>query len=144
VRASNYKEETDHLWKTRSSRGAGVMRVKLMAWMAGRVARTEFGRRALEEKADLGLFREKPTARILFGIFLMGFSYVIGWPAVTLFGVMSIYFGQPLIVLIGGPVIYGISHLVFIAGMYLAGAKYTYIFLRWATRRFVEKYGGRA
>ena len=103
-------------------------------------ARTEFARKALEEKADLSPFREKPSARILLGIFLMAFSYVIGWPAVALFGVLSIYFNQPLIVILGGPAIYGTSHLVFLAGMYLAGARYTFVFLRWATRKFLEKY----
>jgi len=109
-------------------------------FLARIVSRTEFARKALEEKADLGPFKEKPSARILFGIFLMGFSYVIGWPAVTFFGMLSIYLSEPLIVIIGGPVIYGISHLVFLAGLYLAGARYTYIFFRWATRKFLEKY----
>ncbi len=114
--------------------------MSLLSFIARRTARTEFARKALEEKADLSPFREKPSARILFGIFLMAFSYVIGWPAVALFGVLSIYFNQPLIVILGGPAIYGTSHLVFLAGMYLAGARYTYIFLRWATRKFLEKY----
>jgi hypothetical protein len=104
------------------------------------IARTGFARKALEEKADLSPFKEKPSARILFGIFLMGFSYIIGWPAVAFFGILSIYLHEPLIVIIGGPVIYGISHLVFLAGLYLAGAQYTYIFFRWATRKFLEKY----
>jgi hypothetical protein len=103
------------------------------------VSRTEYARKALEEKADLAPFREKPSARILLGIFLMGFSYVIGWPAVTFFGILSIYLREPLIVIIGGPVIYGISHLVFLAGLYCAGARYTYIFFRWATRKFLER-----
>ncbi|MBN2159558.1 MAG: hypothetical protein JW807_09190 [Spirochaetes bacterium] len=115
-----------------------------MNWIAERAALTEFAKKAVADKADLSPFRERPSVRIIFGIFLMGFSYVIGWPAVAFFGVLSIYFGQPLIVVVGGPVIYGISHLVFIAGMYLAGARYTYIFLRWATRKFIEKYAGQA
>jgi hypothetical protein len=104
------------------------------------VSRTEFARKALEEKADLTPFKAKPSARILFGIFLMGFSYVIGWPAVTFFGILSVYLSEPLIVIIGGPLVYGISHLVFLAGLYLAGARYSYIFLRWAMRKFLEKY----
>jgi hypothetical protein len=108
--------------------------------LARLVARTGFARKALEEEADLSPFREKPSARILFGIFLMGFSYVIGWPAVALFGILSIYLREPLIFIVGGPVIYGISHLVFLAGLYLAGARYTYIFFRWAIRKFLEKY----
>lgn len=111
---------------------------KIAAW----AARTEFGRNAILEQADLGPFREKPTPRIIIGIFLMAFSYVIGWPAVAFFGVLAVWFGQPLIAIVGGPVIYGISHLVFYAGLYLAGARYTWVFLRWATRMFIEKHGG--
>ncbi|MBN2591427.1 MAG: hypothetical protein JXA96_16295 [Sedimentisphaerales bacterium] len=34
---------------------------------------------------------------------------------------------------------YGLSHLVFIIGMYLSGAKYSMIFLRWATRKAMQK-----
>ena len=112
----------------------------LMKKIAEAAARTEFGRRAVEEQADLGPFREKPTPRIIIGLFLMALSYVIGWPAVALFSTLAWYFEQPLIA-IGGPVIYGISHLVFYAGLYLAGARHSWVFLRWATRRFIEKYG---
>jgi len=118
----------------------GELPLSLLNMIAVRVNRTEFARKALAEKADLSPFREKPSARILAGIFLMAFSYVIGWPAVALFGILSVYFSQPLIVILGGPAIYGTSHLVFLAGMYLAGAKYTYIFFRWATRKFLEKH----
>ncbi len=118
----------------------GDCQLSFLAIIARRAARTDFARKALEEKADLSPFREKPSARILSGIFLMAFSYIIGWPAVALFGFLSVYFNQPLIVILGGPAIYGISHLVFLGGMYLAGASYTYVFLRWATRKFLEKY----
>jgi hypothetical protein len=109
---------------------------KIAAW----ASRTEFGKTSMEEKADLSPFRERPTPRIIIGIFLMALSYVIGWPAVALFGVLAVYFGQPLIAIVGGPVIYGISHLVFYIGLYLAGVRYSRVFLRWATRRFIEKY----
>lgn len=104
-----------------------------------RIADTGYVRRAIAERADLSAFRKKPTARILFGMFLIGFSYVIGWPAVAALGVLAVYLEEPLVALIGGPLIYGISHLVFFAGMYLAGAEYSAIFLRWATRVVMEK-----
>ncbi len=110
---------------------------KIAEW----VAQTEFGKSAIREQADLGSFKEKPTPRIITGIFLIALSYLIGWPAVALFGVLAVYFGQPLIAIVGGPVIYGISHLVFYIGLYLAGARYSYMFLKWATRMFIEKYG---
>ncbi|OHD66582.1 MAG: hypothetical protein A2176_02275 [Spirochaetes bacterium RBG_13_51_14] len=113
-----------------------------MRTIAHKIARTDFARAAVEENADLSLFMEKPSARIIFGIVLIGFSYIIGWPAVAFFGFLSVYFSQPLIFIVGGPAIYGISHLVFILGIYLAGAQYTYVFFRWAARRFMEKYSG--
>lgn len=107
-----------------------------------RIAKTDFVRRAIEERADLSAFKERPTGRIIFGISAMGFSYIIGWPAVSLLGAISIYLNKPLIVIIGGPLTYGLSHLVFILGMYLAGAKYTRIFMRWAARVTIEKFLG--
>jgi hypothetical protein len=104
-----------------------------------RIADTAYVRRAIAERADLSAFRKKPTARIIFGLILIGFSYVIGWPAVAALGVLALYLEEPLVALVGGPLIYGISHLVFIAGMVLAGAEYSAIFLRWATRVVMEK-----
>ncbi|HIJ58180.1 MAG: hypothetical protein JRF52_01235 [Deltaproteobacteria bacterium] len=110
--------------------------------MLRRIAKTDFVSKAIEEQADLSAFKERPTGRIIVGISAIGFSYIIGWPAISLLGVMSIYFNKPLIVIIGGPLTYGLSHLVFILGMYLAGAKYTKIFIRWAARVIMEKFLG--
>lgn len=76
---------------------------------------------------------------MLLGVSAIGLSYVIGWPAIAALGAFSIYVGQLPLVVIGGPLLYGLSHLVFIGGMYLAGAKYTRIFFRWATRVTMEK-----
>lgn len=105
----------------------------------GKLARTRYVRNAIKEKADLSAFRQRPSLRIIAGVSTMALSYVIGWPAVSLLAFLSAYYGKPLIVLIGGPLIYGISHLVFLLGMYLAGAKYTRIFFRWMTRVGMEK-----
>ncbi len=104
-----------------------------------KLTRNDFVRSALEEKADLSAFKQRPSLRVLAGVFAIAFSYVIGWPAVSALGVAAAFFGEPLILLIGGPLIYGLSHLVFILGMFLAGAEYSMIFLRWATRVAVEK-----
>lgn len=105
-----------------------------------------FIRNAVETRADLKAFSEKPSKEILIknitGIFLILFSYIIGWPLIVLLGIISVYIKEPLIVVIGGPVAYGISHLVFLAGMYLAGARYTMILLRWLSRLAVEKFIG--
>ena len=104
-----------------------------------RIAETEYVRRAIEEKADLSAFKKKPSMRILLGISTIGFSYIIGWPAISALGALSIYLNEPLLIVIGGPLLYGFSHLVFLIGMYIAGAQYTKIFLRWATRIAMEK-----
>lgn len=103
------------------------------------IARTRYVRSALKEKADLSAFRKRPSPRIIVGVGTIALSYIIGWPAVSFLAFLSVYFGKPLIIVIGGPVIYGISHLVFLLGMYLAGVKYTQIFFRWLTRVGMEK-----
>ncbi len=112
------------------------MKNAFFKWLAG----TDFVRKAIADRADLSAFRQPPTLRILAGVFAIAFSYVIGWPAVGALGTLSVYFKEPLLVAIGGPLVYGLSHLVFLLGMYLAGADYTRIFLRWAARVSVEKH----
>jgi hypothetical protein len=115
----------------------------IRAEMAGWLARTRFGREAMEEKTDLSLLRVRPTARFRLGLVLIGFSYVIGWPAVGLLAWIAYHLGEPLILAIGGPVMYGLSNLVFWVGSWLAGARYVGIFLRWATRKVIETIAGR-
>lgn len=101
--------------------------------------KTRFAQQAIEDQADLGIFKIRPNLRILFGLFLIAFSYVIGWPAVGALGGVSIYLKEPLIIAIGGPMVYGISHLVFLCGMYFAGREYANAFSRWLVRIVVEK-----
>ena len=107
-----------------------------------KAASTRFVQKAIADKADLSPFKERPSPRAMAGIVAIGISYIIGWPAVALLGVVSIRLEKPMIAIIGGPLTYGLSHLVFILGMYLAGADYTRIFLRWATRKTMEKLMG--
>jgi hypothetical protein len=104
-----------------------------------KIGRTRFARSAIEERADLSVFNQKPTPRIICGLVIIGISYVIGWPAIAALGLIAAYVKQPLILVIGGPVMYGLSHLVFILGAYLAGSHYAKAFFRWATRVAVEK-----
>ncbi len=112
---------------------------RMQSRIVRKIAATSFVQSALEEKADLSAFKKRPSARILLGVFLIGFSYVVGWPAVAALGVLAVHLDRPLVALIGGPLTYGLSHLVFIAGMALSGAEYSAIFLRWATRVIMEK-----
>jgi hypothetical protein len=104
-----------------------------------KIAATSFVRSAIEEQADLSAFKEKPGPRIIFGLLAIMISYVIGWPAVAALGFLAIKLHEPLLVVVGGPMTYGLSHLVFLLGMYLCGAVYSLIFLRWLTRVSMEK-----
>jgi hypothetical protein len=105
----------------------------------GRLANTAFVRRAIEDHADLSAFKQRPSWKVAAGVGAIIFSYVIGWPLIAGLGAASVYWNRPLIIAVGGPVVYGLSHLVFLLGMYLAGAKYSLIFFRWATRVAVLK-----
>jgi hypothetical protein len=109
-----------------------------------RISETEYVRSAIEDKADLSAFKEKPSIRVILGVSAICFSYIIGWPAIGALGALAIYLNRPLLIAIGGPLVYGFSHLVFLLGMYLAGYNYTKIFLRWATRVAVEKWMGKS
>ncbi len=101
--------------------------------------KTEFAQKAIEEEADLSLFKKRPNLRITFGLFLIAVSYIIGWPAVGVLGTVSIYMREPLIIAIGGPIVYGFSHLVFLCGMYFAGSQYAAAFSKWLTRIMIKK-----
>jgi hypothetical protein len=98
------------------------------------LAATSFVENVLNENIDLSAFKEKPSLKVIMGVFAICFSYIIGWPLIAFFSFLSIHSDQPLIIIIGGPTAYGLSHLMFILGMYLAGARYSWIFLRWLTR----------
>ena len=99
----------------------------------------QFVQRILQEEPDLRRLKRRPTAREQLGIFLVLLSYVIGWPAVAFFGFMSLYLRQPLVLIIGGPLTYGISHLVFLVGMYIAGKDYAMAFMKWSIKKACEK-----
>jgi hypothetical protein len=104
-----------------------------------KIAATAFVRSAMEDQADLSAFKEKPGPRIIAGLLAIMVSYIIGWPAVAALGFLALKLHEPWIVVVGGPLTYGLSHLVFMLGMYLCGAVYSLIFLRWLTRVSVGK-----
>ena len=110
--------------------------------MVRRLLRIRFVREAVQEKADLALLRTRPTPRVWVGLGLVALSYLIGWPAVGVLALIAYHLHEPLVLAVGGPLTYGLSHLVFLAGSWLAGSRYGVTLLRWATRRVVEKIGG--
>jgi len=103
------------------------------------LAKTRYIREALEDPTELKDIWKQPSTRMIIGLSLVGFSYIIGWPAVAAMGILSVYFGEPLIALVGGPIAYGISHLVFLFGAWLAGAQHAQILIRYTTKVFFKK-----
>ncbi len=112
---------------------------KFIKKLIQKITDTEFVSGAIEEKADLSAFKEKPSLQVLTGVFLIITGSLLGWPAVAVLGVLAIKFNEPLLAVVGGPLVYGFSYLVFGLGMYFSGAKFTVIFLRWLSRVTVEK-----
>jgi len=115
----------------------------LMHKVANWVSRTEYGRKALNEPGDLGLFKQRPSPGVILGLVLLGVSYLIGWPVVGLTAVLAAYYREPLILLIGGPAVYGLSWVVFGVSMLLLGV-HSYrgaaILGHYLTRHFLVKY----
>lgn len=111
-----------------------------MKGLLRKLAETDFIKNAIEEESDLSEFKQKPTFKVLIGIFAILLSYIICWPLISGLGIVSIYYKEPLIVTIGGPIAYGLSHLVFIFGMWISGAYYSKVFLKWLGRVLVEKF----
>jgi hypothetical protein len=76
----------------------------------------------LENPADLSEFKERPTPRLITGLVLMVLSYILGWPAIFALSFMAVWFQKPLIAVIGCPMTYGLSCIVFVIGAWLARA----------------------
>jgi ABC-type microcin C transport system permease subunit YejB len=102
-------------------------------------ARKEFCKTAINEHADLSIFKEKLTASVIAGLILIIISYLIGIPAVFIIGGIAAWLKNPAFGVIGIPLIYGFSWLLLMLGLYLAGPKYGKAFNRWAVRVILEK-----
>ncbi len=113
--------------------------MSLLKKIARHFARKSFCRTAIEEHADLDIFKEGLTTTTIAGIALVVLSYTIGLPTVVAFCALATSMNKPLIGVIGGTFIYGVSTLMFIAGIKMAGIKYFIAFNRWITRITLEK-----
>jgi len=80
-----------------------------------------FVQRALTTPVDPMLLR-RPPLRIVIGLSLLGASYVLGWPAIIALGAVATWLRRPQLML-GGPVLYGLSWLVFAIGLVFIGSK---------------------
>jgi hypothetical protein len=110
-------------------------------FLARKLASNAYVRRAVEKEVTLSALKTTPSPKFFLGLGLVLLSYVLGWPMVGLFSVLSAYFQAPVLLILG-PAFYGFSHLVWMFGMYLAGRdciKYADILLNWSLRKAVEK-----
>jgi hypothetical protein len=126
-----------------SSHESGVGRHGSRIWrfLALKLASTNYVRRAIKEQVSLDAFKTTPSPKFLFGVGLILFSYVLGWPMVGLFSLLSAYYQAPALLMVGVG-FYGFSHLVWLLGMYLAGhdsIKYVSIVVSWSLRKAVER-----
>ncbi|MBA4396446.1 MAG: hypothetical protein C0394_03565 [Syntrophus sp. (in: bacteria)] len=113
--------------------------MRMIRKIAAHLAERPYVREIMEKPTDLGELRKRPTGRMIVGLFLVGLSYLIGWPAVGAFGLLAVRFEEPLILAVGGPVTYGLSHVMFLAGAWLAGASYVKLVMRYATATLFRK-----
>jgi hypothetical protein len=104
-----------------------------------RLSQIGYVRCAIDERANLSAFDGRPTFRVILGVLMIAFSFVMGWPAISTLGGIALYFHLPWIAVFGGPLLYGLSHLCFLGGMALSGAKYARVFTRWFVRVWVER-----
>ena len=116
--------------------------MSILTPIARRIAATAWMKNAMSNDEASQVYREKPAMQVYAGITLILISYVIGWPMVAVLGLMAYHAGEPLILAIGGPLVYGLSHLVFLAGLVLAGKRYALALAHWASRKALAKLGG--
>jgi peptidoglycan/xylan/chitin deacetylase (PgdA/CDA1 family) len=120
---------------------AGQRRGGFWRFLARKLASTAYVRRAIEKQVTLDAFKTSLSPRFLFGVGLVLFSFVLGWPMVALFSFLSAYCHVPALLILG-PAFYMFSHLVWLFGTYLAGRdciKYANMILSWGLRKVVEK-----
>jgi hypothetical protein len=122
-------------WKDNQS---GIM-VSVINKAALYFARKEFCKTAINEHADLSIFKEKLSASVITGLILITISYLIGIPAVFIIGGIAAWLKNPTFGVIGIPLIYGFSWLFFMLGLYLAGPKYGKALSRCTVRIILEK-----
>jgi ABC-type microcin C transport system permease subunit YejB len=101
--------------------------------------RKDFCRAAIQEHADLSVFEKKLTTSVIAGLVLIVVSYLIGLPTAVIIGGIVMAEFNFLIAAIITALIYGISWLLFMLGLYLAGPKYGKAFSRWVVRVVLEK-----
>lgn len=104
------------------------------------LAQTRFGQKSMTRPDGLSNLKQQPGTRVYAGIVLLVVSYLIGLPALAFLSYLSVKLNKPMIIAVGGPVVFLLVHSMFGLGVYLAGQNYVMEVLLCATRRFLQKY----
>jgi len=108
--------------------------------LARYLSQKEYVKSAVEEGADLSIFRQRPGVRVYAGLVIFALNYILGWPAVAFLGFLAMYLKDERIFIIGAPAVYGFSWLLVFIGSWLAGKDYIKALTRWFGRVFVERF----
>ncbi len=94
----------------------------------------------MQPPADLSEFKERPTPRLIAGLILMALSFLMGWPAIAALSFFAVWWQEPLIIVIGGPLAYALSCLVFFIGAWMVRAPhYLNTLTRYALQSVLKK-----
>ena len=107
---------------------------------ARKLEQTKFGQKSLIKPDGLPILKQQPGARVYVGLVLLVMSF-ISFPALAFLTYLSVKLTKPIIIAVGGPVVFILVHIMFGVGVYLAGNNYALEILHWATKRFLQKYG---
>ncbi len=93
-----------------------------MSWAWKRkLAGSRLFRRALEEPPLPEGMKPKFSPRFIAPLIVIGLSFLLAWPLISLLGFLAVRRHQPALFTIGSPIAYGFSTLVFFVGVALAG-----------------------
>jgi len=90
--------------------------------------------KTVAEQNNSRVYANRLKFKVAMGICLMVLSYAIGWPGIAFFSWLSFHLKDPLWIAVGGPLIYGISHLIFLLGAYMVGERYAKSSWKWGKR----------
>ena len=113
----------------------------LLRSFARKLEQTKFGQKSLTKPDGLPILKQQPGARVYVGLVLLVMSFLISLPVLAFLSYLSVKLTKPLIIAVGGPVVFLLVHIMFGVGVYLAGNNYVLEVLHWVTKRFLQKYG---
>ena len=114
--------------------------MSLLRTFAHKLANTTFGQKSMA-KADIqSILKQQPSMRVYVGLFITTISCFISLPALAFLTYLSVKLSKPVIVAIGGPIVFLLVHIMFGYGVYLSGKNYAKEVLQVATKRFLQKH----